>query len=160
MLRGSSSKWRGSQYISTTASLECAVKFAAPFNPIVKIDVARFLADGSNVVDLRDTNAFAALVPPAEDEDGSRERAAVLERAQIASDLLKRMKVRQTPELQLRERDANLLYTQAAHSPWECARLFSTRSNEISLAEHVPGDCVELLSATVVTTGISVLPYG
>ena len=94
MLPGSSSKWRGSQYISTTASLECAVKFAAPFNPIVKIDVAILLAADGNVVDLRDTNAFAALVPPAEDEDGSRERAAVLERAQIASDLLTRMKVR------------------------------------------------------------------
>jgi hypothetical protein len=66
----------------------------------------------------------------------------------------------QTPELQLRERNANLLYTQAAHSPWECARLFSTHSNEISLAGHVPGDCVELLYATVVTTGISELPYG
>lgn len=81
-------------HLNNCVTGKCAVKFAAPFNPIVKIDVAILLAADGNVVDLRDTNAFAALVPPAEDEDGSRERAAVLERTQIASDLLKRMKVR------------------------------------------------------------------
>jgi hypothetical protein len=166
VLRGSSSKWRGSQYISTTASLECAVKFAAPFNPIVKIDVARFLAAGGNVVDLRDTNTFAALVPPVEDEDGSRERAAVLERAQITSDLLKRMKVRHRHDLSFSSASA----TQTSCTPRPRIRRGSardsfqlTRTRFRWLDTKSPAclrACVELLSATVVTTGISELPYG
>ena len=52
VIRGSGSKWTGSQYISTTADLSTALKYAAPFNPIVKIDIASFVSMGGGFVDL------------------------------------------------------------------------------------------------------------
>ena len=42
VLRGSDSKWRGSQFVSTTADLEVAVLFAAPCNPIIRINLEAF----------------------------------------------------------------------------------------------------------------------
>jgi hypothetical protein len=165
VLRGSSSKWRGSQYISTTASLECAVFFAAPFNSIVKIDLEKFRESGGSVVDLRSTESFALHVPPDSDERGEEERVAVLQRADTAAGQPKRiLRCSDSDHIQLHDevvhRDAKFLYAQAAQSPWECARLFSVRSEEILLVGAVRSDCVQILPCTIVTTNISNLPLG
>ena len=73
VLRGSGSKWQGSQFISTTSCFSVAVRFAAPCNPIVRIDLARFAAlQSCSVLDLSNFEAFSRAVPPA-DADMRRE---------------------------------------------------------------------------------------
>ena len=161
VIRGSGSKWAGSQYISTTADLSTAVKYAAPFNPIVKIDIASFVSMGGGLIDLSTREAFEAQVPPDDGEAGMEERSAVLRRFRAAHSLLERMLPPQHPlNDELRLRDAEFLYEQAAHSPWECARLFAARSQEILLIGPVDASCVEVVSQHITTTGVWHLPCG
>lgn len=162
VLRGSGSSWLGSQYISTTADLATALKFAAPFNPIVKIDLASFVAAGGVVIDLHDEQQFESHVPPDAGEGGEKERDAVLQRFEAAQDLMRRVlgPAADAVGSDAVLRDAKHLYEQAAQSPWECARLFSVRSEEMLLSGSVPASCVQLIDIEVTTNSVVNLPCG
>ncbi|KAJ1622003.1 hypothetical protein T492DRAFT_846644 [Pavlovales sp. CCMP2436] len=56
------------------------------------------------------------------------------------------------------ERDTQCLFDQAATTNWECARMFSSRSNELLLLGTIPSECYRLLDYTVSTTRIEYLP--
>jgi hypothetical protein len=52
LLNGSSSKFKGSPYISTTGDLKTAMKFACPIHPVIAIDLELFAAMGGSYIDL------------------------------------------------------------------------------------------------------------
>lgn len=142
VLRGSGSTWAGSQYVSTTSDLSIAVRFGAPCNPIVRIDLDRFDGDA---VDLSSDDAFADLVPPGEADCGDVERADMRREADAI--------FQQSSEDWVQDLSgAPMLWDSAAATPWECARMFATRSKEILLCGEIPSDCYEVVDYEVKTT--------
>lgn len=153
VLRGSSSKWEGSQFISTTIDLDVALRFAVPCHPIICIDIERFTAQcGGQVVDLSSLDKFELSVPPDEVDRGSTDRAAIERRkAELFGGRygqLKHDKVLQ---------DVQWLWGQAAYTPWECSRLFSLRSREMLLSGTIPSECYQLLDYRVHATDCTYL---
>jgi len=159
VLRGSGSKWCGSQFVSTTADLEVAVRFAAPCNPIIRIDLEAFARFGGDVVDLSSDAAFERIVPPAEADTGVA--PDVLLRARATAKLGWTEPLGRYEDEALRTvsfKHARWLMEQAAATPWECSRMFASRSQELLLQGTIPYKCYTLLDYTVATTGMVYLP--
>ena len=156
LIRGSGSSWNGSQFISTTSNLDVAVKFAAPMNRILCIDIPKFISDGGKkYFDLSTKESFERYVPKTFlDEENESISDKYLE-SFVIDDLFD-LSQNET----VTQRDARYLLTKAAKSPWECARLFSTRSEELLLVGEIPADCISILNYTVTTTRVDHLCKG
>ena len=147
VLDGSGSQWTGSQYISTTSDLGIAVRFGAPCNPIVRIDLSRFPGD---IVDLSSAEAFDLQIPPGDGDCGS---SATLEKLRDMQKLEQAV-----PWLEdSTNRAERYIWESAAKTPWESARMFATRSKELLLSGEIPSSCYEILDYEVRTTGIEYL---
>ena len=147
LLDGSGSQWIGSQYISTTSDIGIAVRFGAPCNLIVRINLSCFPGD---TVDLSSAEAFEIQVPPGDGDYGSSSK---LEKRRDVE------KLRQTfPDLVKDTRTTErFTWESAATTPWECAKMFATRSKELLLSGEIPSSCYEILDYQVKTTGVDYL---
>ena len=154
VLHGSGSKWQGTQFISTTTDLDVAIRFAAPCNQIIRIDLDRYQGE---VIDLSTDAAFGHHIPPSDADLRPNDHAAECFRAGLQVKLSTesgRSHWMEEEDPATVAKDVQWFYEQAAVTPWECARLFATRSKEVLLRGEIPHGCYELLDYEVRTTAV------
>uniref|UniRef100_A0A7S3HHL8 Uncharacterized protein n=1 Tax=Spumella elongata TaxID=89044 RepID=A0A7S3HHL8_9STRA len=144
VLLGSKADFR-SQFISTTGSLDIALKYAVPVHTIIAIDLAKYQLRGGKMYDLSTDERFSENVFPMKGDISNS--AAVKRRMDMEFG---------TDKHDLYTVD---MYANAALTNWECCCLFSVRSCEVLLEGEIPFDCLSVISYTTHVQSVTNLPY-
>ena len=161
VFRGSSQAFAGSQYISTTSDLEIAVKYAAPFYPIIRIDFKKFHSHyKGNIINLSDEYNFEAAIPREQEDErnGSVYRDSYVDTTILARKMMNSNESNRFTDIQ--DNDIKRLRQSATASKWESLKLFAIRSKEYLLVGEIPGSCISLVEYVVKTNKVHQLPTG